>query len=177
MAQPHEPASGDLDLDCLRLLWLRWGQLLHRDRQHTVVAHRGYSLGVGVLRQHELPHELADPPLHPQVLGPLLLLLPLPLAADDQHVVVLDLDLDVAGLQPRHIDDEGIGPGGLLNVGGGGGHGPGVADVGAGGGVEGLLGLVGGVHQVVQGGEERGLEAGHPEIHRRNPPALLLLGR
>lgn len=120
---------------------------------------------ISILRQHKLPHELADPPLHPDILGLLFVFFPLPLAADQKHIVILHLDLDVSGLESRHVDDEDIGIGALLHVGRSGRHGLGVADVGPGRGVEGLLGLLGEVREVVQCGQQWGLQTHDSEIH------------
>ena len=41
----------------------------------------------------------------------------LPFCGDHQHIVVLHLHLDVARLQPRHVDDEDMGIGILFDVG------------------------------------------------------------
>lgn len=118
----------------------------------------------------ELPHELPESPLHAEVLPVLVLVLALP--ADDQDVVVLNLHLDLAGLDPRHVDDEDVVAGVLLDVGGGGGHGLRVLDVGSSRRIEGLLHLFRDGHQVLQRGEEGVLHSEHPHIHfalRRSP--------
>ncbi|KAK2980103.1 hypothetical protein RJ640_019526 [Escallonia rubra] len=148
----------NFDFNGLGLLGLRRRQLLDGHRQHAVLTNCRNGLDVGILRQHELPHELADPPLHPHVLAFVLAFLPLPLPTDHQHVVVLHLHLDLAGLQPRHVDDEHVRIGVLLHVGGGGRHGLGVADVGLGRGVGGGLAVVV-VDQVVEGVEERRIKS------------------
>ena len=54
---------------------------------------------------------------------PFRLLLRRPLAADPQHAVLLDLDLDVFLLHPRHVDGEEVGGRGLLPIGAGDGEG------------------------------------------------------
>ena len=88
--------SSDLDLDSLGLLGLRRRQLLNRNGQDSILTDSTNSIRIGILRQHELPHKLPNPPLHPQILRVLVVLfLPLPLPADEQNVVVLDLDLDL----------------------------------------------------------------------------------
>ncbi|RLM93591.1 hypothetical protein C2845_PM08G03210 [Panicum miliaceum] len=164
--------SGDLDLDGLGLLGLRRRQLLHVHREHAILAHGGDLVHVGVVRQHELAHELAHPPLHAQVLG-VLALLPAPLAADHQHPLVLHLHLDVARAQPRHVHHERVGPGKLLDVGRGRRHGARVADVGARGAarrgarlVAARAGLaVRNVQQVLQRRHQGSLQPEHPRIH------------
>ncbi|KAK2980107.1 hypothetical protein RJ640_019530 [Escallonia rubra] len=139
--------SSNLDFNRLGLLGLRRRQLLDGHRQHPVLTDCRNCLDVGILRQHELPHELADPPLHPHVLGSLLLFLPLPLPAYHQDAVVLHLHLDITRFQPRHVDYERVGIRVLLYIGGCRSHGLGVAKVGLGRGVRGGLVVV--VHHVV----------------------------
>ncbi|RXH72993.1 hypothetical protein DVH24_012677 [Malus domestica] len=127
--EQHSKVSTDLDLDCLRLLWLRWRQLLNRHSQNPILANSRNRIYIRILRQHKLPHELANPPLHPHVLNPFLLLLPLPLAADQKYIVVLHLDLYVPGLQPWHVHHEHVGVRVLLDVGWRRGHRLGVAAI------------------------------------------------
>uniref|UniRef100_A0A8R7PQA9 Uncharacterized protein n=1 Tax=Triticum urartu TaxID=4572 RepID=A0A8R7PQA9_TRIUA len=175
-------SSGDLDLDGLRLLGLGRRQLLDRHGEHAVAARGGDLLHVGVLRQHELAHQLAHAALHPQVPS-VLLLLPPPLAADHQHPLVLHLHLDVAGPQPRHVHHERVRARQLLHVGGGGRHGARVPDVGArralllAGGIAGSAGLaVRDVQQVLQRRHQRGLQPEHPALHCRSLIVIDLLG-
>jgi hypothetical protein len=183
------PTSGDLDLDGLGLLGLGRGQLLDGHGEHAVPAHRRDLVHVGVVRQHELAHELAHPPLHAQVLG-VLALLPAPLAADHQHPLVLHLHLDVARAQPRHVHHERVRARELLDVGRGGRHGARVADVGARRPAAARLvaaraGVaVGHVQKVLQRHHQGGLETEHPPVHlslslprRRIPGSLLCLLR
>ncbi|KAK3041726.1 hypothetical protein RJ639_000650 [Escallonia herrerae] len=125
-----EFSSSNLDFNGLRLLGLRRRQLLDGHRQHTVLTDCRNGLDVCILRQHELPHELTDPPLHPHVLGSLLLFLPLPLPTYHQNAVVLHLHLDITRFQPRHVDYEHVGIRVLLYIGGCRSHGLGVAKVG-----------------------------------------------
>ncbi|PON95973.1 hypothetical protein TorRG33x02_082210 [Trema orientale] len=144
--------SSNLNLNSLRLLRLRRRQLLDGDGQNSILADSRDGIRVGILRQHKLPHELADPPLHSHVLGSFLLLLPLPLAAYQKHIVFLHLHLDVPGLEPRHVDDEHVRVRVLHHVGRGRRHGLGVPDVSPGGRIEGpVVGcVVGGVDHVVE---------------------------
>lgn len=161
----RENSSSNLDLNGLGLLWLRRRQLLHSHSQDPILANSRNGFHISILRQHKLPHKLADPPLHPDILSPLLLLLPLPLAGDQKHIVVLHLDLDVSGLEAWHVNDEEIGVGILLDVRRRGGHGLGVADVRAGGGVERFVRLLVEVHDVLQCGEEWGIQTRDSHIH------------
>ncbi|KAK3037271.1 hypothetical protein RJ639_029683 [Escallonia herrerae] len=122
--------SSNLHFNGLGLLGLPRRQLLDGHRQHPVLTDCRNGLDVGILRQHELPHELADPPLHPHVLGRPLLFLSLPLPTDHQDAVVLHLHLDITRFQPRHVDYEHVGIRVLLHIGGCRSHGLGVAKVG-----------------------------------------------
>lgn len=143
-------------------------QLLHRHNQNSVAIHGGDSIGVSILRQGELPHKLPQAALHPQVLDSFLSL-PLPLPAHHQNVVVLQLHLNISGGNPGHVDDENVGVGVLPDVGRRRRHGLGVANIGFGGVVvlAGLLVLVGGIHQILEGGDgdEASVYAEISQIH------------
>ena len=157
--------SSNFDLNGLGLLGFRRWQLLNGDGQHPILTYSRDFISIRILRQHELPHKLPHSPLHSYVLGTFLLLLPLPLSADHQHIAVLHLNLDVAGPQPRHVDDEGVGIRVLLDVSRRRRHGLGVPDVGAGGSVERLVGIVAGVEHVLEGWEEWRIKTHDPQIH------------
>ncbi|PON71732.1 LOW QUALITY PROTEIN: hypothetical protein PanWU01x14_071870 [Parasponia andersonii] len=148
----HSEITFKQSLNSLRLLRLRRWQLPDGDGQNSILADSGDGIRVGILWQHKLPHELADPPLHSHVLGSFFLLLPLPLAAYQKHIVFLHLHFDVLGFEPRHVDDEHVRVRVLLHVRRGRRHGLGVPDVSPGGRIEGPVvgGVVGGVDHVVE---------------------------
>lgn len=122
-------SSVDLNPLDLGLLLLRLG---HDHGEHPVLHARLDPLPLRVPRQPEPPRELAPEALHPvPLLLALALALPLlalpalglfvlrhlPLSADDQVPVAVDLHLHLVLLQPREVDDEHVGLRGLLPVG------------------------------------------------------------
>lgn len=87
----------DLHLNCPELLHLGRWHFRHCDCEHPIPVSSRDIFVVRILMQLELLKELAEPPLHPDVLDVLLLgLLPPPLRTHDQQVPILHLDLDLA---------------------------------------------------------------------------------
>jgi hypothetical protein len=109
----HSFLASDLDGLDLGLLDLLLG---HGDGEHAVLHGRLDLLRLGVLRQPEPAHELPAAALHPVPLVVLLLLLLAPLAADLEHVAVLDLHLHLLLLETRDVGLEHVGLRGLLPV-------------------------------------------------------------
>jgi hypothetical protein len=120
--------AGNLDRLDVGLLGLL---LRHGDGEHAVLHGRTDLLRPGVLRQAEPAQELAAAALHAVPGVRLLLLLLAALAADLEHVAVLQLHLHLLLLQPRHVGlehvrlrrllpvDASAGEGGRLRAGGG----------------------------------------------------------
>ncbi|CAL8996054.1 unnamed protein product [Prunus brigantina] len=123
-------AAAYLDLNSLGLLRLRRRLLRHTHSQHPVLTLGRDLLNISIFRQHKLLEVLAKPPLHPQILNPLIpLLFSPPLPAHHQHVVVLNLNVDHIRPQPGHVHHKNIGVLSLLDVGWRGSHGLGLAHV------------------------------------------------
>ena len=105
--------TADLDGLHLRLLDLGLG---HGDREHAVLQPGLHLVRLGVLRQAEPAEELAAAALDAVPLVVLVLLLLTALAADDQDVAVLHLDLDLLLLDTGEVGLEDVRLGGLLPV-------------------------------------------------------------
>ncbi|KAH1252662.1 hypothetical protein GmHk_04G009570 [Glycine max] len=163
----EEINSGDLNLYGLGLFGLRRRQLVDSDSEHTVLADGRDSIGVGILGKRELPHELANPSLHPQILSPffLFILLPLPLAAYQKHVIILHLHLNVPGFQAWHVDHEHVVVRVLLHVRRSRSHCLRVAHVCPRRSVQVLLCVLCQIHDSVQSVEQWRVQIHQPDIH------------
>ncbi|RLN24647.1 hypothetical protein C2845_PM07G03440 [Panicum miliaceum] len=153
--------TGDLDGLHLRLLDLWLG---HGDREHAVLQAGLHLVRLGVLRQAEPAEELAAAALDAVPLVVLVLLLPAALAADDQDVAFLHLDLDLLLLDAGEVGLEDVRLGRLLPVDACTGEGGGVAARRRDGRDQGAEDAVEGVPEVGEGVEH--VAAPH-ERHRR----------
>ncbi|KAH0467185.1 hypothetical protein IEQ34_004423 [Dendrobium chrysotoxum] len=111
--------SGNLDLDHLGLLLIRRRKLLHGNGQNPIPANCKDGFEISGIREGELAHKFPHPAFNLKVHAIFLVLLDVPpaLTGDDEQVFVLDLNLDVAGFETRHIEDEFVGRRQLLDVG------------------------------------------------------------
>ncbi|EYU20319.1 hypothetical protein MIMGU_mgv1a021383mg, partial [Erythranthe guttata] len=99
-------SGANLHFNHFRLLGLRRRALVHHHSQHPVLANSRHLLLIRIIRQFELLKHLPKSPLHLQILDPFFLIPPPPLPTDDQNVVVFEVDLNLVGLQPRHVHHE-----------------------------------------------------------------------